>query len=107
MRHFPLAHMNYVAPGELRGSEQHKLKILSAIRHLSGIGKVLRHVELDLEKMADTAYDRANELEEFNEGIQAIGDLIGILTDTAWSEIEEMASQKNVTPPTVSHNTGE
>lgn len=90
MRRFPLAHLNYLTPVELPNAEQHRQKILSALRHVSGLGKVLRFVELDLNLMADDDYDRAHELEEITEGIQAVGDLIAILADAAWAEVEEM-----------------
>lgn len=94
MRRFPLAHLHYVTPVDLPSPEQHKQRTLSAIRHLSGIGKVLRHVELDLATMADDDYDRARELEEITEGIQSLGDLIAILADAAWIEVEEMFDQR-------------
>lgn len=80
---------------EYRSLEEHKQKALAAIEHMSGLGKLLRIVEIDWEGDPDAV---AQGIDDANAGLQAAGDLIVMLSDLAYHEIERLDQALNRKP---------
>jgi hypothetical protein len=68
-------------------TEAHKIKALAAIEHLSGLGKLLRCVGIDTDARPECVKRHVYDLVD---GIHTAGDLMVIICDSAYTEVEEL-----------------
>jgi hypothetical protein len=75
-------------------SEEHKLKALAGVAHLQGLGRLLQGIEAS--KMKGVPAELlAERLEHLVAGVQTIGELITVICDSVYTEIEFMEESLN------------
>lgn len=86
-----VAHLNYqLFPSitdHVSAFEESKLKALLGLEHITGLGHLLRCIEIDFEGSSEKL---AQQIDDANDGICTAADLIVLIGDLAYHEVEQM-----------------